>query len=75
MILMVNGAPERIRTSDRLVRSQHLRQLGRRERLPTRGSHRSGRARFGHPAPQAMVSLRDDRHCERHAAGEVGSSP
>ena len=27
-------------------------------RLPTRGSHRSGRARFGHPAPQAMESLR-----------------
>jgi hypothetical protein len=32
--------------------------LGRPGRLPTRASHRTGRARFGHPAPQVMVLLR-----------------
>jgi hypothetical protein len=46
----------------------HL-QLGSREQLPARGSHRSGRAQFGHPAPRAMESLRNGKHCVPHAMG------
>ena len=42
---------------------------GDRRQLLARGSHRSGRARFGHPAPRTMVSLRGGKHCERHAVG------
>ena len=34
-------------------------------RFRTQGSHRSGRARFGHPAPRATGSLRDGRCCAR----------
>ena len=37
--------------------------------LPTRGSHGSGRAPFGHPAPQIMVSLLNGTHCARRAQG------
>jgi len=33
---------------------------GRPGRLPARGSHRSGRAQFGHPAPQVIGSLREE---------------
>ena len=36
---------------------------GGRGRLPARGSHRSGRARFEHPAPRTMDSLRNGTHC------------
>ena len=41
--------------------------LGGRGQLPTRGSHGSGRAPFGHPAPQMMVSLLNGTHCARLA--------
>ena len=40
--------------------------------LPTRGSHGSGRAPFGHPAPQIMVSLLNGTHCARRAQGAQG---
>ena len=40
---------------------------GGRGQLPTRGSRRSGRARFGHPAPRTMVSLLNGTHCARPA--------
>ena len=43
------------------------RKLGGRGQLPTRGSHGSGRAPFGHPAPQMMVSLLNGTHCARLA--------
>jgi hypothetical protein len=43
-------------------------------RLLARGSHRSGRAQFGHPAPRTMVSLRDEKHCEPHAVGGADSA-
>ena len=42
---------------------------GGRGQLPTRGSHGSGRAPFGHPAPQIMVSLLNGTHCARRAQG------
>ena len=42
-------------------------ELGGRGQLPTRGSHGSGRAPFGHPAPQMMVSLLNGTHCARLA--------
>ena len=42
---------------------------GGRGQLPTRGSHGSGRAQFGHPAPQIMVSLLNGTHCARRAQG------
>ncbi len=35
-------------------------------RLPSRGSNRSGRAQFRHPAPRATGSLRDGRHAVVH---------
>ena len=40
---------------------------GGRGRLPTRGSHRSGRAQLRHPAPRIMVSLLDGTRCARRA--------
>ena len=43
-------------------------------RFPTRGSHRSGLAQFGHPAPRAMVSLRGRRCYARPLAGVGGSA-
>ena len=43
------------------------RKPGGRGWLPTHGSHRSGHARFGHPAPQMMVSLLNGTHCARLA--------
>ena len=39
------------------TRPDSLSWSGGRGQLPTRGSHRSGRAQFGHPAPRMMVSL------------------
>ena len=51
---------------------------GRRVGLLPRGSHRSGRAQFGHPAPQSKHSLRGidamdhTRRRERIALGETG---
>ena len=43
--------------------------------LPTRGSHRSGRAAFPHPAPRISASLRHGKYCEPRAgaAGDNGS--
>ena len=49
----------------------YLPRLGRRGQLPTRGSYRSGRAQFGHPAPRSMASLHAGRYCEQHAVGGV----
>ena len=48
--------------------------LGRRGQLPARGSYRSGHARFGHPAPRTMASLRDGKYCEPHAVGGADSA-
>ena len=42
---------------------------GGRGQLPARGSHGSGRAPFGHPAPRTMVSLLNGTHCARRAQG------
>ena len=47
---------------------------GSRGQLPTRGSHRSGRAPFEHPAPRAMDSLRNGTHCARPALAVRGRS-
>ena len=63
---------------------------GGRGQLPTRGSHRSGRAQFGHPAPRMMASLlrrtqfrylaglrRDDlsAQCPRHLSPRKSHPP
>ena len=40
-----------------MARQRQLERSGGRGQLPTRGSHRSGRAQFGHPAPRRMASL------------------
>ena len=50
-------------------RREFYRWPGGRGQLPTRGSHGSGRAPFGHPAPQIMVSLLNGTHCARRAQG------
>ena len=39
-----------------------------------RGSHRSGRADFPHPAPRSTVSLRYGRRCERFVQAAAGSA-
>ena len=39
------------------IRPDSLSWSGGHGQLPPRGSHRSGRAQFGHPAPRVMVSL------------------
>ena len=36
---------------------------GGRGQLPTRGSHSSGRAQLGHPAPRTMALLLNGTHC------------
>jgi len=41
--------------------------------LPTRGSHRSGRAGFPHPAPRISVSLLDGKRCGPHAGAVKGN--
>ena len=51
------------------VAERYMRGPGGRGQLPTRGSHGSGRAPFGHPAPQIMVSLLNGTHCARRAQG------
>ena len=48
---------------------ENMQRPGGRGQLPTRGSHGSGRAPFGHPAPQIMVSLLNGTHCARRAQG------
>ena len=43
---------------------------GGRGQLPARGSHRSGQAQLGNPAPQTMALLFNGTHCARLAQGE-----
>ena len=43
--------------------------LGGRGQLPARGSHRSGHAQLGHPAPRTMALLLNGTHCVRLAQG------
>ena len=50
-------------------RSEHAKPGGR-GRLPARGSHRAGRARFEHQAPRTMDSLRNGTHCAPRTLGE-----
>ena len=45
------------------------RKLGGRGQLPARGSHRSGHAQLGHPAPRTMALLLNGTYCARLAQG------
>lgn len=58
---------------DKLTQPQ-IKSPGGPGRSRARGSHRSGRAQFRHPAPRATALHRDGRCCVQPERAAVGSS-